>query len=126
MQVAPDLKGWRLTTKPCLEQCLENVERITGQRISAQSTLTLGMWHPETCDDTPLDAKGVANCRSLIGMAHWLVALQRVDIHHAVSALASFSHIAMEKHLGDAMRTFECLNKCPDRHLETRNQRTGN
>ena len=53
-------------------------------------------------------------------MAHWLIALGRIDIHHAVSTLARYYHIASEQHFKDMVRVFEFLNKYPDRHLEVR------
>ena len=53
-------------------------------------------------------------------MAQWLMALGRIDIHHAVSTLARYSHVATENHFSDLVRVFEYLNKYPDRHLEVR------
>jgi hypothetical protein len=122
MRVTPDKEGWGLYTKPYLEQCLENVRNITGQtKLSRQSTPALSDWHPETYDDTLLEPKQVHDYRSMIGMAHWLVALGRIDIHHPVATLARFSHVATKKHFSDLVRVFEFLNKYPDRHLEVRN-----
>ena len=60
--------------------------------------------------------------RSMIGMAQWLIALGRVDIHHAVSTLARYSHIATHNHFNDLVRVFEYVNKYPERHLEVRNK----
>ena len=123
MTVTEDGKGWALTTKPYLKQCLESVRNIVGQeKLSRQTTPTKSSWHPENYADAPLDAEGVHDYRSMIGMAQWLIALGRVDIHHAVSTLARYSHIATHNHFDDLVRVFEYLNKYPKRHLEIQNE----
>ena len=58
----------------------------------------------------------------MIGMGQWLIALGRVDIHHAISTLARYSHIATHNHFDDLVRVFEYLNKYPERHLEIRDE----
>ena len=107
MKVTEDGEGWALTTKPYLKQCLESVRNIVGQeKLSRQSTPTKSTWHPENYADAPLDAEGVHDYRSMIGMAQWLIALGRVDIHHAVSTLARYSHIATHNHFDDFISSF--------------------
>ena len=107
--------------KTYLKQCLESVRSITGQeKLSKQSTPTKSDWHPENYDDELVDAERVHDYRSMIGMAQWLIALGRVDIHHAISTLARYSHIATHNHFDDLVRVFEYLNKYPERHLEIR------
>jgi len=52
----------------------------------------------------------------MIGMAQLLIALGRVDVHHSISMLARYLHIATKSYYVDLVRVFDCLNKYAELH----------
>ncbi|MGH7955002.1 MAG: reverse transcriptase domain-containing protein, partial [Gloeomargaritales cyanobacterium] len=74
--------------------------------------------HPEEDDSPLLDDEGTRSYQMLLGMAQWLVVINRLDICFAVSSLSRFSCGPREGHLKRAFRVWGYLKQHRGRRIQ--------
>ena len=76
--------------------------------------------HPELDDSELLDAEGIQQYQSLIGMLQWIISIGRFDVQTAVMTLSSFRACPRRGHLDRAKRIFGYIRKFDNATIRVR------
>lgn len=71
--------------------------------------------HPETDDSPYLDADGITQFQSIMGICQWISIAGRMDITFAVASMSRFSSSPKENHLKRAIKILGYLKKYPSK-----------
>jgi hypothetical protein len=117
---------WHVGTVTYVSECLKKVAAILGKfdpndpepNLGTETTPMGTSFEPEADESDFLDAEGHRKFQQLIGIAHWLVTIGRIDLNFAVASLSRFSAAPRKNHLKEAIRMFKYLNAHPERWIK--------
>ena len=100
--------------KKYIARSLQNIEQIYGFKPEVESVPMAEGTHPELETSEFLDATGISNYQSAIGMLLWTVTLGRFDIAFATMSLSRFRVQPRKTHEAMILKIFGYLRKYPD------------